>query len=185
MPTDDQGTPDVDLQARLTELTPRLYGWVHLRLSGRLGDEVDDVVQETLFRALGRLDRFHGGSLAAWVFQIANNVVLEMLRKARRKPRQFAASGAVSGLPESDIIAQATTLTRAVARRDDVRAVLELAAGFEESDRRVLMLCGLQGLPAREAGLALGMSAEATQKRWYRLRQKLHSVPWIAAETSP
>ncbi|MCA8954181.1 MAG: sigma-70 family RNA polymerase sigma factor [Planctomycetes bacterium] len=181
MPADEE-RDDTDLRAALEEIAPRLFAWAHCRLYGRAAQEADDVVQETLCRALDRLDRFRGGSLAAWLFTIANNVVLEFLRRSRRRPQLLAPASESRDSPLANVVARATTLTRAVARRDDVRALLELAESFDETDRRILLLCGLEDLPAREAAIQLGSNEEAVQKRWYRLRQRLRFVPWIRAE---
>lgn len=179
--SDESTRPDpAAFDAGLAELTPRLYAWVHLRLPGR-NQDAEDVVQEALCRALARRDQFHGGSLAAWVFQITNNVLLEALRRSRRGPRLLTPAADASRGPFSEFADRATTLTRAVARRDDVRALLELARTFEEVDQRILLLCGLQGWTARQAADALGMGNEAVQKRWYRLRQRIQGVPWVAA----
>lgn len=160
--------------AQLERMAPRLLLWAGTRLHGRARREVEDFVQDVLCRSLVLLPRFRGGNLDAWVFQIARNMLLEQLRRVRRAGRVQHAEGASSleaGLDQRP--ASITTLTRRVAERDDVRAVLALVETLGDVDRDLVRLCGLEALPPREVGVQLGMSEEAVAKRWYRLRARL------------
>jgi RNA polymerase sigma factor (sigma-70 family) len=57
-----------------------------ISLSGN-GDRADDLVQETLLRALANIDSFQPGSnLPAWLFTILRNLFRSDYRK-RRRPR--------------------------------------------------------------------------------------------------
>ena len=56
-----------------------------ISLSGN-GDRADDLVQETLLRALANIDSFQPGSnLAAWLFTILRNLFRSDYRKRRRE----------------------------------------------------------------------------------------------------
>ena len=55
--------------------------------SGALAGDIDDLVQETLFRAFRALDRWRGdASFRSWLFTIAGNLTRDAFR--RRKGRE-------------------------------------------------------------------------------------------------
>ncbi len=70
---------------------PELVRWAHGRLPRALRDvrDTDDLVQDALVRALGRLGDFepqHDGSFLAYLCHILNNLVRDEMRAARRRP---------------------------------------------------------------------------------------------------
>lgn len=70
------------LEAHRRELTGYCY-----RMLGA-GSEAEDAVQETMVRAWRGIDAFEGRSaLRSWLYRIATNVCLDMLRGAQRRAR--------------------------------------------------------------------------------------------------
>ena len=62
-----------------------------ISLSGN-GDRADDLVQETLLRAIANIDSFQPGSnLPAWLFTILRNLFRSDYRKRRREVEDAAA----------------------------------------------------------------------------------------------
>jgi RNA polymerase sigma factor (sigma-70 family) len=56
-------------------------------LSARFRGQVEDVLQDAFLRAWCRIDLYHGGSFAAWVFSIAKNRGIEATRRRRPKSK--------------------------------------------------------------------------------------------------
>src|SRR5215212_2309155 len=80
-PTGDQRVLE-ELDQYRRELTGYCY-----RMLGS-GFEAEDAVQETMVRAWKAMDSFEGRSaVRSWVYRIATNVCLDMLRSRQRRAR--------------------------------------------------------------------------------------------------
>src|SRR5690349_16168195 len=66
-------------------------------------DEAEDAVQETLLRAWRSRAEFDGANLRAWLYRIATNVCLDLLRATSRQVRElrsFAEVGWIQPYPD-------------------------------------------------------------------------------------
>src|SRR5882724_2441915 len=72
------------IRSRITVLVPRLRRFA-LSVTGNRAD-ADDLVQDTLERALRHLDQWEPGTrLDSWMFRIAQNLFIDTRRAAARK----------------------------------------------------------------------------------------------------
>src|SRR4051794_4340576 len=127
-------------QRAATELVGRHAGPVgrFLYASGAATSDVDDLVQDTFFRAFRGLDRWRGeASFRSWLFTIAGNLTRDAFR--RRQGREV--------IPLED---------RDIPDRADPAA--ELAAGELEDRRRA----GLARLPRLQRGVFVLRAQEGT-----------------------
>ena len=80
MSTVPSGQHQVTIQDQVVDLIPALRAFARTFLSA--SHEGDDLVQETLFRALRSIDRFEEGTnLKSWLFTIMHNVFASQTRR--------------------------------------------------------------------------------------------------------
>jgi RNA polymerase sigma-70 factor (ECF subfamily) len=142
----------VDLEQHRRELTAYCY-----RMLGS-GFEADDAVQETMVRAWRSQDDFEGrSSLRSWLYRIATNVCLDMLRgrKRRATPIDMGPSSPPDGsllgpmLPESMWVLPIADDRVLPADADPA----ELA--IERESVRLAFVAALQHLPARQRAVLI------------------------------
>jgi RNA polymerase sigma-70 factor (ECF subfamily) len=148
------------------------------RLCGREAD-ANDLVQDTLLRALLYQHRFEQGSnLRAWLRQIQLSIFISRYRRGGRERRalESLAFDPCSWVHPEEAGPQATLghgLERAL------RAVPD---GF----RRVVELVDLEGLEYRDAARTLGVPVGTVMSRLHRARKLLgHRLERSAAHTEP
>lgn len=129
-------------------------------------DRADDLVQDTLERALSRWRlRRPDGDLRAWLFTILRNLHVSRWRHDRRH-------GATLDFDE--------TATPAVAARQEaaleVHDVLAALAQLPEEQKSLLLLVGVEDFSYGDAARILGMPIGTVMSRLSRARQRLRSV---------
>jgi RNA polymerase sigma-70 factor, ECF subfamily len=143
-----------DAQPDLEQYRRELTGYCYRMLGS--GFETDDAVQETMIRAWKNYDTFEGRSaLRSWLYRIATNVCLDMLRSRQRRARPMELSG--TWTPESHIggpMPEATWITPipdASVLPDGDPA--EVATARESI--RLAFVAALQHLPARQRAVLI------------------------------
>ncbi len=132
--------------------------------------EADDAVQETLVRAWRAMDRFDSrASLRTWLYRIATNVCLSMLRAPQRRARTL-------GVPTDEQAGAAADRcpADAVAERDAVRRAFVVALSrLPPRQRTVLVLRDGLGWRAAEVAELLDASVASTNSALQRARSAL------------
>jgi len=142
---------ELELETHRRELTGYCY-----RMLGS-GFEAEDAVQETMVRAWRGIDGFEGRSgLRSWLYRIATNVCLDMLRGQQRRaqpmdlgPSSTADCVLAAAAPEHTWI-QPVPDTRVLSAEDDPA---ELAATRETI--RLAFVAALQHLPPRQRAVLI------------------------------
>ncbi len=170
-------------EARFDEIAPALFAWAELRIRPFLRSRLvpQDLVQEVLLRGRKNFDRFdqQTGSFRAWSFRIAKNVLLEAVRASRTAAIAEAGTAGATGFFKLDQVPQSvTSFTQRLAREDTVLAFLAHAESLPETDRMLLVHCGLEAEACASAAVKLGLTEDAAIKRWQRLKGKLSESHW-------
>lgn len=178
-------TPDVAqiLEAHRRELTGHCY-----RMLGSTFD-AEDAVQETLVRAWRGYERFEGrAALRSWLYKIATNVCLDMLKgdKKRITPMELgpAQEPVESNLRWREEIAWLEPIPNerfvepdpadVAASREDVRlAFVAALQRLPAKQRAVLILCEVLKWKAAEVGELLDMSVASVNSALQRARATL------------
>jgi RNA polymerase sigma-70 factor (ECF subfamily) len=179
-----------DLELHRRELTAYCY-----RMLGS-AFEADDAVQETMLRAWRGSDSFEGrSSVRSWLYRIATNVCLDMLRGEKRRalPMDLSPSsppvGALLKPPPAEDnwvtpISTATILpehgdpAEIAAIRDSVRlAFVTALQHLPARQRAALILCEVLRLPAAEAAAILETTVASVNSALQRARATLAALP--------
>ena len=142
---------------------PRLRRYARA-LAGDDG-EADDLIQDTLERALARLDQWRDGdSPRKWLFSILHNLHVDGLRRKSRRPPHV-------GLDNVGVEQSAPAADGASGR--DLDRALQLLSGEQ---RRVVLLVGLEGLSYAETAEMLEIPVGTVMSRLARGRDRLRSL---------
>jgi RNA polymerase sigma-70 factor, ECF subfamily len=132
----------------------------YARALTRETEAADDIVQDTLVRALRSEHLFHGGDMRAWLYTILTNLNRNRLRSLSRRP-------SLTPIKESD----AATAGPESGGRDIGRALDELA----EEQRSALLLVVLEGLTYREVAEVQGVPIGTVMSRLARARIQIRA----------
>jgi RNA polymerase sigma-70 factor, ECF subfamily len=137
--------------------------------------DADDLVQETLLRALSSVHLWQPGSnLRAWLLTIMRNQFLAAASRSRR----CGAALEMIGTPARRVIADAETR---LTLRDVERAVRRLP----QKQRAAVLLAGIEGKSYAEIGAVMGVSADAVRCHLARARDRLRAAVFRAEYTTP
>jgi RNA polymerase sigma-70 factor, ECF subfamily len=139
---------------------PRLRRYARA-LSGTDMD-ADDLVQETLARALSHVDQWtNGESPRKWLFSILHNHYVDLLRRSARRPAHVSI--------DAGDFAPTTLASDAGIRRDLDQGLQSLS----EEQRQVLLLVGLEGMSYAETADLLDIPIGTVMSRLARGRERL------------
>ena len=131
----------------------------YARALTRNTDTADDLVQDTLVRALRSEHLFHGGDVRSWLYTILTNLNRNRLRSLSRRP-------VLSPIEDND----APDLAGPEAGGRDIERAL---ATLVEDQRHALLLVVLEGLSYREVAEVQGVPIGTVMSRLARARVQI------------
>jgi RNA polymerase sigma-70 factor, ECF subfamily len=149
------------VEAVLREV-PRLRRYAVALLADR--SRADDLVQDTLERALSRLHLWQSGTdMRRWLFTIMHNLHVNAVRKSIRRGKETNIDDV------EDRLTQPASQTDSVIVKDLSKAMHELPSDQVE----VLVLVALEGMAYRDVALVLDIPIGTVMSRLSRARQSL------------
>ena len=144
---------------------PRLRRYA--RALTRRADRADDLVQETLVRAIAKSDLWQAGTdIRAWLFTIMHNQHVNMVRRAMRDDATVDIEQMSSSL---------TAITDPTASRQ-LRELDTALARLPAEQREVILLVGLEGMSYEAAAQILEVPVGTVRSRLSRGRDALRQL---------
>jgi RNA polymerase sigma-70 factor, ECF subfamily len=143
------------------------------RMTGNASD-AEDIVQESFLRAFRELDKFDERSgFGSWVYRIAANCALDLLRSRRRRAELAPAGDAedqnrLASLPSAEPAPDRLALDGEVTGR--IEAAMHR---LSETERAAFVLRHCEGLSIEDVSRALGCQTSAAKHSVFRAVQKL------------
>ncbi|MGH3357215.1 MAG: RNA polymerase subunit sigma-70, partial [Nocardioidaceae bacterium] len=158
------------------------------------GAEAEDAVQETMVRAWRAFDDFEGrSSLRSWLYRIANNVCVDMVRSPQRRarPMEMGPSGAtdavlgeqlgehmfVQPIADARVISLEGDPADVATARESIRlAFVAALQHLPARQRSVLILCEVLRWKAAEVAELLDTSVASVNSALQRARATMADV---------
>jgi RNA polymerase sigma-70 factor (ECF subfamily) len=139
---------------------PNLRRYARALVGDREG--ADDLVQDTLERAVRKFHLWRPGDLRAWLFSIMHNVFVNQL-KARKIAYEVEIDDSIAAPMSSVTSTDLMDLDRAL-------------AAISPDQREVVLLIALEDMTYAEVGRALGIPIGTVMSRLSRGREKLRRL---------
>jgi RNA polymerase sigma-70 factor, ECF subfamily len=189
-----------ELEQQLEGQRKALTGFCYRMLGSPF--EAEDAVQETMLRAWRGFDHFEGrAALRSWLFRIATNVCLDMLkgRERRARPMDFGPAREpveaslhtrpevtwIEPIPDSALAGQADPAEVAVAHETIKLAFVAALQHLPPRQRAVLILCEVLRWQAGEVSQLLDTSVASVNSALQRARATLAASAITPEDTVP
>ncbi len=162
----------------ITQLDLRYGKRIYRFVQGMIRDPhlAHDVTQEVFEKVLLKHDLYRQGTnFRAWLFEVARNQALTMLRSRNRLPKPISA---LNNNDEGDFLdtVPAKPETESLVEEEFMTALQKAVDDLPEHYSVVFDLCVRKGRPYQEAGKELGLPTGTVAIRIMRARKKLFTA---------
>lgn len=140
---------------------PRIYAYCLRRVGVA---EAEDLTSQIFTNAMLNLHQYRGGLVAAWLFRIAHNAVVNHLKQASR---------ASFSLDERELPAGAPEPVDRVIQAEEEQAIRALVEKLPPEQQELLLMRIVGGLSAAEIGALIGKNAGAVRVAIHRILRQL------------
>lgn len=145
-----------------------------LRIVGTTS-EAEDVVQDALLSAWKSLAAFQGGSFRAWVFRIATNRAIDVIRARRRRGELPLDPPDDAEVEWAEPAAPGTDLLEIASRSEALAAVEEALQQVPAEQRAALLLRDIEGFSYEEIAHITAAEVGTVKSRIHRARAAVRS----------
>jgi RNA polymerase sigma-70 factor (ECF subfamily) len=138
----------------------RIYTYCLRRVEN--SQEAEDLTSLIFTQAMTRLDQYRGGLVAAWLFRIAHNTVIDHLRSRRPDAPLDETASETPGLLEHMIQAEAA------------QEIRSLIGDLPDEQQNLLLLKIVAGLSSKEVGAMVGKTAGSVRVTLHRILRDLY-----------
>ncbi len=138
------------------------------RIAGGRGD-AEDVVQEALISAWRSIGSFQGGSFRAWLFRIATNRAIDLVR-ARRRRGELPLEPADDELDWAEPVDPGAELPEIAGRSEALGIVEEAMSALPAEQRAALVLRDVEGFDYAEIAAITAVEVGTVKSRIHRGR---------------
>ena len=131
----------------------------------------EDVTQETFISAYRAIRKFRGGSLRAWLFRIAFNLGVDLLRSSKRRPEDSLDESLEN--PSFQVASKEESPEQAALRGELGDYIQRAIMTLPHDQKSALVLVDIQGLSYEEAAEAMDASLGTVKSRLSRARSKV------------
>ncbi len=170
---------DMEAFSRLVETYEnRILNYCYRMLGNRF--DAEDATQEVFVKLYRFFGSYAGNSaFSTWLYKIASNVCLDMLRKSKRTHKdtvsihQYSTEGEEFALPIED---SGPTPYQSAQMNEAQRALMEALEKLSEEQKKVIILRDIEGLSYEEIAEITGTAAGTVKSRINRARQALKKL---------
>lgn len=135
---------------------------------GASKEDAEDIVQETLYKAVKNIDSIHQDKIRAWLFKVSINNYYNLYRKEKRS------NACIYALPKGELFAESAEdylLNRN--RNDEINAALDL---LKPSYKNLLVFKYSLNLSYKDIADILEISESNVKVYLYRARNKFKEI---------
>jgi len=143
-----------------------------LRPLARRHEDVSDLVQDTLLRALKNLHLFEGGRFSTWLYRVGINLSLTSARRHTVGRRILDPQGpCVLATPDQPLSPE-----QQVVAREDAAGIRFAVGELPDSCREVVELRYIRDLSCKDIAALLGKTPNAVSLLLFRARRRLRAA---------
>ncbi len=149
----------------------KIYGFLHRRLGSKSRMLVDDLFQLTWLKLHQSRASFNENKLfSTWIFTIAQNSMLDHLKKSSSK---FESADDLRVEQEMD---PSENVEEKMIRIESSDKIDQLLLLLPDKLREAIVLCDLEELPSKEVAIILNINDVVVRQRLFKARKKLREL---------